>query len=54
MRRNRSGSRGLLVIAAFKLLKALLLLAVGIGALNSLLKNTVQLQLYLDCGSVSV
>jgi hypothetical protein len=24
------------------------------GVSNSLLKNTVQLQLYLDCGSVSV
>jgi uncharacterized membrane protein (DUF2068 family) len=37
--RNRSGSRGLLVIAAFKLLKGLLLLAVGIGALKLLHKD---------------
>jgi uncharacterized membrane protein (DUF2068 family) len=39
MRRNQPGSRGLLVIAAFKLLKALLLLAVGIGALKLLHKD---------------
>jgi uncharacterized membrane protein (DUF2068 family) len=39
MHSNRSGSRGLLVIAAFKLLKGLLLLAVGIGALRLLHKD---------------
>jgi uncharacterized membrane protein (DUF2068 family) len=39
MHSNRSGSRGLLVIAAFKLLKGLLLLAVGIGALKLLHKD---------------
>jgi uncharacterized membrane protein (DUF2068 family) len=39
MQRNESRSRGLLLIAAFKLLKGLLLLAVGIGALKLLHKD---------------
>jgi uncharacterized membrane protein (DUF2068 family) len=39
MHRRRSGSRGLLVIAAFKLLKGVVLLAVGIGALKLLHKD---------------
>lgn len=39
MHSRRSGSRGLLVIAAFKLLKGVLLLAVGIGALKLLHKD---------------
>ncbi len=39
MRHNGSRSRGLLLIAAFKLLKGLMLLAVGIGALKLLHKD---------------
>jgi uncharacterized membrane protein (DUF2068 family) len=39
MRRDGSGSAGLLLIAAFKLLKGFLLLIVGIGALGLLHKD---------------
>ena len=39
MTKGRSGSRGLLLIAAFKLVKAAALVAVGIGALRLLHKD---------------
>lgn len=43
MASGRSGSRGLLLIAAFKLVKAIALVAVGIGALRLLHKDVAML-----------
>jgi uncharacterized membrane protein (DUF2068 family) len=43
MRKNRTHSRGLMLIAVFKLLKGVVLLAVGIGALRLLHKDVAAL-----------
>jgi uncharacterized membrane protein (DUF2068 family) len=49
MRHNGSRSRGLLLIAAFKLFKGLMLLAVGIGALKLMHKDVaVELARWVD------
>lgn len=49
MRSGESDSRGLLLIAVFKLFKALTLLAVGIGALNLMHKDVAaQLERWIE------